>query len=101
MAAPLNVTVWLRALGWAPDGSLWPAAVVLLVAAVGGWLLRRTGDVAAALVFGWAFAAIGAANGGRPVLPAALAVGGVTFAVAVVAGARRTGPFPTRNAVSA
>ena len=99
VAAPLNVTVWLRDLGWAPAGTVWPVALVLLVAAIGAWLLARTGDVTAALVFLWAYAAIGAAHPDRATLLVALGAGAVAFVGAAVAGARRHGPFPTRTAV--
>ncbi|MEM0963299.1 MAG: tryptophan-rich sensory protein, partial [Bacteroidota bacterium] len=47
VAAPVNLTLWLRTIGWEATGPFWPAALVLVVASVGAWLLRRTGDVAA------------------------------------------------------
>lgn len=101
VAAPLNLTIWLRDLGWAPAGTVWPIALVLTVAAVVGAWLARTGDVAAALVVLWAFAAIGAAHLDRATLLGALVLGALAVIVAVVRGARRWGPYPTRNAVPA
>lgn len=98
VATPLNVTIWLRSLGWAPAGTFWPIVVVLLVAAVGVWWLLRTGDVAAALVFLWAYAAIYAAHPDRTTLVIALAVSAVLFVAAAVRGARQHGPFPTAHA---
>lgn len=101
VAAPLNLTIWLRDLGWTPAGTAWPVALVLTVAAVAGAWLARTGDVAAALVVLWAFAAIGAAHPDRATLLGALVVGALGVVVAVARGVRRHGPFPTRNAAPA
>lgn len=95
VATALNVTIALRALGWEASGVLWSVAVVGLVAAVGAWLLLRTGDVAVALVFLWAYAAIAAAHPGSTALLCALAVSAVVFIGAALVGARRHGPFPT------
>jgi hypothetical protein len=97
VATALNVTIALQSLGWDADGALWPVAVVGLVAAVGAWLLLRTGDVAVALVFLWAYAAIGAAHPSTALL-AALAVAAAAFVGAALVGARRHGPFPTAHA---
>jgi len=99
VAAPLNLTIWLReGLGWDPAGTLWPVVLVLLVAAVGAWLLARTGDVAAARVFLWADAAIAVAHPDLASLRIALAVGAVAFVASAALGARRHGPFPTAHA---
>ena len=98
VATALNVTIALRGAGWDASAAAWPVAVVLAVAAVGAWLLARTGDVAAALVFLWAYAATYAAGPGGAVA-VALAVGAAAFVVAVVARARRHSPFPTAHAV--
>ncbi len=99
VAAPLNLTIWLReGLGWDPAGTFWPVAVVLLVAAVGSWLLARTGDVAAALVFLWAYAAIGAAHPDRATFLLALGLGALAVVASAAVGARRHGPFPTAHA---
>jgi len=68
------------------------------VAAVGAWLLARTGDVAAALVFLWAYAAIAVAHPDLASLRIALAVGAVAFVASAALGARRHGPFPTAHA---
>ena len=97
VATALNVTIALRGGGLDAGGVVWPVAVVLTVAAVGTWLLARTGDVAAALVFLWAYAAIYAAGPGGAVA-VALAAGAVAFVGAVVVGARRRSPFPTAHA---
>jgi hypothetical protein len=98
VAAALNVTVWLRALGWAPAGTFWPIVLVLTVAAVGTGLLARTGDVAVALVLGWAYAGIYAAHPDRATLVIALALGAVAVLGATAWGARRHGPWPTAHA---
>ena len=84
VAAPLNLTVWLRDLGWTADAVVWPVAVIAAVAAVAGWLLTRTADLAAALVWLWAFAAIAVGADG------ALRVA-VLGAMAVVVGALLVG----------
>ena len=97
VAAALNATIALRAAGWTGGGAGWPVAVVLAVAGVGAWLLARTGDLAAAAVFLWAYAAIYAGQGGGP-LAVALAVGAAAFVAAVSVGARRHGPWPTAHA---
>lgn len=98
VAAALNAAVWLRSAGWDPAGTFWPIVVVLVVAAVGAWLLARTGDVAAALVFLWAYAAIAAAHPDRATLLLALGAGALAFVAAVAVGARRHGPWPTAHA---
>lgn len=98
VAVPLNLAVWFRTLGWDPAGTFWPIVVVLAVAAVGSWLLARTGDVAVALVFLWAYAAIYAAHPDRATLVIALALGAVAFVTAAAVGARRRSPFPTAHA---
>lgn len=99
-AAPLNITLWLRDLGWAPAGAFWPIALVLTVAAIASVWLARTGDVTAVLVVLWAFAAIAAAHPDRTPLLIALGAGALAVVVAAAWGARRHGPFPTRNAAS-
>ena len=98
VAAPLNWTVWLRSLGWAPESVVWPVAVVLAVAAVGGWLLSRTGDLAVALVLGWAFTAIALNGTAGAALWGALAVAGLVVLVALVLGARAHTLAPTAHA---
>jgi hypothetical protein len=98
VAAPLNVTVWLASLGWSGGGIPWPPLLVLVVAALGGWLLSRTADVAALLVFLWAFAGIASAHMDQPVLLAALGLGAVALVAAVVVALRRgRSPFPTAH----
>ena len=97
VATALNVTIALRGAGLDAGGVVWPVAVVLAVAAVGAWLLARAGDVAAALVFLWAYAAIYAAGSGGAVA-VALAAGAVAFVAAGVVGARRHSPWPTAHA---
>ena len=88
VATALNVSVALAAAGWT-GGALWPPLVVGLVAAVGAGLLRRTGDVALALVLAWAFAAVYAENGAvAPALTATLAAGVAAFAVATALALR-------------
>ena len=97
VAAPLNWTVWLRSLGWTPDAVVWPVAVVLAVAAVGGWLLSRTGDLAVAAVLLWAFAAIALNGTAGPAIWGALAVAGLVVVVALAVGARTHTLAPTAN----
>ncbi|MDT0631940.1 hypothetical protein [Rubrivirga litoralis] len=88
VATALNVSVALAAAGWT-GGAAWPPVVVGLVAAVGAGLLRRTGDVAFALVLTWAFAAVYAENGaGAPALTSVLALGVAAFAVATALALR-------------
>ncbi len=97
VATPLNLTVWLRSLGWTADAVVWPILVIAAVAAVGVWWLSRTADLAAALVLWWAFAAIGTGVEGALLVTigaAALAVLG-----ALVVGARRQSLWPTAHAV--
>ncbi|PAP75693.1 tryptophan-rich sensory protein [Rubrivirga marina] len=101
VAAPLNVTVWLRDLGWTPAGTFWPIALVLTVAAIAGAWLARTGDAAAALVVLWAFGAIAAAHPDRATLLIGLGVGALVVITTAVRGARRYGPFPTAHAAPA
>ncbi len=96
VAAPLNLTIWLRDLGWTSDAVVWPVAVVLAVAAVGAWLLARTGDLAVALVLLWAFTAIGVGVEGA--LLAAVVGAGLVTVAALVAGARRHSLWPTAHA---
>ena len=99
VAAPLNVTLWLReGLGWAPSGVAWPVALVLAVAAVAAWLARRTGDVAVALVVVWAYAAIAAAQPDRAALLVALGAGALAVVASAAVGASRHGPFATAHA---
>ncbi len=98
VAAPLNWTIWLRSLGWSPDGVVWPVAVVLAVAAVGGWLLLRTGDLAVAAVLLWAFAAIALNGAAGTALWGALAVAGLVVLAALAVGARAHTLAPTAHA---
>lgn len=98
VATALNVTIALQELGWEAAGTFWPIVVVVLVATVGAWLLSQTGDVAAALVFLWAYAAIYAGHPDRATLVLVLVGCAVAFVVAVVVGARRHSPFPTAHA---
>ena len=91
------MTIALRDAGWTAGGAGWPVAVVLAVAAVGAWLLARTGDLAAAAVFLWVYAAIYAAQGGGA-LAVALGAGAAAFVAAAALGARRYGPWPTARA---
>ena len=98
VATPLNVTVWLRSTGWTTDALVWPVALVLVVGAVGAWLLWRTGDLAIALVLLWAFAAIAAANG-EGALHIALGVAALAVVSAAVRGMVRYSPLPTARAV--
>ena len=86
VATTVNVTVALVAAGW--EGSpVWPPLIVLLVAALGAVLLRRTGDVAFAAVLIWAFAGIYDGNvpspPEAPLLTAAIIAGIVAFAAAM------------------
>lgn len=97
VATALNVTIAPRDAGWTAGGAGWPVAVVLAVAAVGAWLLARTGDLAAAAVFLWSYAAIYAAQSGGA-LAVALGVGAAAFVAAAALGARRHGPWPTAHA---
>lgn len=101
VAAPLNAAVWLRSLGWDSAGTFWPIVVVLVVAGIGVWLLRRTGDVAMAAVFLWAYAGIYAAHPDRATLVFALAAGALALVVAAVLGAQRHSPWPTAHAAPA
>ncbi|MEM6288986.1 MAG: TspO/MBR family protein [Bacteroidota bacterium] len=100
VATPLNVTIWLQSIGWTSASPLWPAALVLVVVGVSAALLLRTGDVAAALVFLWAYAAIYAAHGDNGALAAVLGLGALAVVAATVAGARRHSPWPTAHATS-
>ena len=99
VAMALNVSVALVAAGWASAAVAWPVAVVLVVAAVGAWLVARTGDAAFAAVLLWAFAGIAAQQGGT-VLPAVLAVSAV-LVVGALAVARRAGRsfWPTAHVI--
>ena len=102
VAAPLNWTIWLRALGWVPSGALAtvaPAALVVAVGAVLAWLLSRTGDAAAALVALWAFLGIWAQNGRSEAIAGALAVAAVLVLAGLAVGMRRTvSAWPTAQA---
>ena len=98
VAAPLNWTVWLRSLGWAPESVVWPVAVVLVVGAVGAWLLARTGDLAVAAVLWWAFAAIALNGTAGPALWAALGVAALAGLAALAVGARSRSLGPTAHA---
>ena len=98
VAAPLNWTVWLRSLGWTSDAVVWPVAVVLAVGAVGGWLLSRTGDLAAAAVLLWAFTAIALNGTAGTALWGALAVAGLVVIVTLALGARAHTLAPTAHA---
>ena len=98
VATALNITIALAAAGW-EGTAIWPPLLVLAIVAIATTLLTRTGDVAFAAVFVWAFAAIYAANvpspGEAPVLTAALGVGVLAFALAVVWAIRRgRSPLP-------
>ena len=98
VAAPLNITVWLRDLGWTPESVVWPVAVIAAVSAVGAWLLSKTGDLAAALVLVWAFAAIGVKVEGALLGTIGAAV--VVTLAALAVGARRHSLWPTAHARS-
>ena len=98
IAAPLNWTIWLRSLGWTADGVVWPVAVVLAVAAAGGWLLSRTADLAIAAVLLWAFAAIALNGAASPALQGAVAVAGLAVLAALFVGARTHTLAPTAHA---
>lgn len=97
-AAPLNVTVWLASIGVAGGGISWGPILIVIVVAIGAWVLRNTADVAFALVLVWAFAGIAAKQWGDAPLIAALGVGIVVFAI-VTAHALRRGlsPYPTAH----
>lgn len=97
-AAALNVAVAGSAAGWTAGAETWGAVVVLLVGGLGAALVARTGDLALALVFLWAFAGIAAAN------EIALVRGALVVAALLVVGAlvvaRRAGQsfWPTAHA---
>ena len=93
VAAPLNLTIWLRDLGWTAEAVVWPVVVIAAVAAVAAWLLVRTADLAAALVWLWAFAAI--AVGASGILWGTLLAAGGVVLVALVLGRRRHSFWPT------
>ena len=93
VAAPLNLTIWLRDLGWTSDAVVWPVVVIGLVAAVATWLLVRTADLAAALVWLWAFAAIAVGAEGGLLAAVVVAMGAVV--VAVLVGRRSHSLWPT------
>lgn len=95
VATPLNATIWLQSLGWTSLSPLWPAGLALAVVGIGLSFLLRTGDVAAALVFLWAYAAIFVAHTDNTALVAVLAVGSLAIAAAAVVGARTYSPWPT------
>ena len=98
VAAPLNWTVWLRSLGWTPENVVWPVAVVLAVAAVGGWLLVRTGDLAVAAVLLWAFTAIALGDAARVEVRGAVVLAWVVTVAALAQGARQHSLAPTARA---
>ena len=100
VAAPLNVTIWLQSIGWTSMSPLWPAALVLAVVGIGVVLLLRTGDIAAALVFLWAYAAIFVAHPDNTALIAVLTVGALSVVAAALTGARRHSLWPTAHAIS-
>ena len=100
VATALNVTIALQALGWTAAGVGWPIAVIALVTGVAAWWLRRTGDVAAALVVLWAFVAIYAAHPDRTELGLALAAGASVLVVAAALGVRAHGAAPTSRSAS-
>lgn len=100
VATPLNITIWLQSTGWTSMSPLWPAALVLAVVGIAVFLLLRTGDIAAALVFLWAFAAIFAAHADNTALTAALAVGSVAVVAAAFTGSRHHSLWPTAHAGS-
>ncbi|MEL7361221.1 MAG: tryptophan-rich sensory protein [Bacteroidota bacterium] len=95
VATPLNITVAL-ADAFGTGAAFWPPLLVAIVAGIGALLLSRTGDVAFAGVLVWAFAAIYARNGAAaPLLTGVLAIGVLSFVVAVVVALRRGGsPLP-------
>ena len=95
-----GATIWLQSVGWTSMSPLWPAALVLAIVGIGVALLLRTGDLAAALVFLWAYAAIYAAHADNTALGAALAVGAGAVVAAALVGARRHSPWPTAHATS-
>ena len=97
VATALNLTVWLRSLGWTAGGLVWPAAVLVTVA-VGGWLLSRTADLAVALVLLWSFAAIALNGTASGALQAVLAVAGLVTVAALAWGARAHSLAPTAHA---
>ena len=98
VATPLNLTVAFSAAGWTDPGPLWPVLLLLVVGAVGAWLLSRTADVAIAGVLVWAFVAVWAKNGGAE-LTVGLVLGAVLFLGGLVAGLRRgLSPWPTAHA---
>ncbi|WP_412061096.1 tryptophan-rich sensory protein [Rubrivirga sp. IMCC45206] len=96
VATPLNLTVWLRSLGWTADAIVWPIVVIVAVGAVGAWWLSRTADLAAALVLGWAFAAIG--SGVEGALLAAVGAAALAVLAGLGVGARRQSLWPTAHA---
>ncbi len=88
VATSLNLTIWLRSLGWTPEGVVWPAAVVLTVAAVGGWLLSRTADLAVAVVLLWSWTAIALNGTAGGALRTTLVAAGLVTLGALAWGAR-------------
>ena len=99
VATPLNVTVWLRSLGWAPDGLAWPVALIGVVALISGWLLSRTGDLAAAAVLLWAFTAIALGDTAGVVIRGAIIGAWIVTVGALVWGARHHSLAPTARAL--
>ncbi len=96
VATAVNISVALSAAGW--EGSpIWPPLVVLVIAAIGTVLLRRTGDVAIAAVLVWAFVAIYVGNVAAPQQAPLLSValgGGVLAFIVAVGFALRQGRSP-------
>ncbi len=98
VATPLNLTIWLRDLGWTAESVLWPVLVIGTVAAVGAWLLTRTADLAVAAVLLWAFVAIGV--GAEGVLWGTMVAAGAVVVGALFVGSRRHSLWPTAHARS-
>ena len=100
VATTLNATIVFKSMGWTGPEAVWAPVVVVGVAAVGAWLLSRTGDTAVAAVLLWAFAGIYAAHATAPGMTLALAVAASAVVAASVVGAihrAKTGPNPSRN----
>lgn len=87
VATALNATILLASLGVTGNEAVWAPAVVVLLGAVGGWLLSRTGDTAVAAVLLWAFAGIYAAHSAALPTVVALAIAGAAVVAAAVTGA--------------
>ena len=87
VATALNAAILLKTLGMTGDEAVWAPVVVVLLGAVGAWLLSRTGDTAVAAVLLWAFAGIYAAHRGALPTIIALAIGAAAVVAAAVTGA--------------